>query len=222
MAIRVYKPTSSARRFMSVLTYEEITKKTPEKSLIEYLKKHFDYNEQTGEFSKIFKDYSTHKMKIFYMERGGGASNLHMRFNLASVKPGTVELSKELSGVDGSESPLAEFAYQIKYKKNGQEYLLKNAMQGTADQEDYVFYKNTDNPVKFEPSRKIGGVDYDNVFILEQTTVHVRERSKLVTKILVTVFRLRIQYFEQVYQSPADILRFILRNILTECISRSE
>ena len=33
MAIRVYKPTSPARRFMSVLTYEEITKKTPEKSL---------------------------------------------------------------------------------------------------------------------------------------------------------------------------------------------
>ena len=40
MAIRVYKPTSSARRFMSVLTFEEITKKTPEKSLTEYIKKH--------------------------------------------------------------------------------------------------------------------------------------------------------------------------------------
>ena len=39
MAIRVYKPTSPARRFMSVLTYEEITKKAPEKSLVEYLKK---------------------------------------------------------------------------------------------------------------------------------------------------------------------------------------
>ena len=26
MAIRLYKPTSPARRFMSVLTYEEITK----------------------------------------------------------------------------------------------------------------------------------------------------------------------------------------------------
>ena len=34
MAIRVYKPTSPARRFMSVLTFEEITKKTPERSLI--------------------------------------------------------------------------------------------------------------------------------------------------------------------------------------------
>ncbi len=34
MGIRVYKPTSPARRFMSVLTYEEITKKEPERSLL--------------------------------------------------------------------------------------------------------------------------------------------------------------------------------------------
>ena len=27
MAIRVYKPTSPARRFMSVLTFEEVTKR---------------------------------------------------------------------------------------------------------------------------------------------------------------------------------------------------
>ena len=46
MAIRVYKPTSPARRFMSVLTYEEITKKTPEKSLTEVLKKNSGRNKQ--------------------------------------------------------------------------------------------------------------------------------------------------------------------------------
>ncbi|MCI5771951.1 MAG: 50S ribosomal protein L2 [Clostridiales bacterium] len=46
MAIRVYKPTSAARRFMSVLTFEEITKKTPEKSLTEYLKKNAGRNKQ--------------------------------------------------------------------------------------------------------------------------------------------------------------------------------
>ena len=34
MAIRVYKPTSPARRFMSVLTFEEITKKEPERSVV--------------------------------------------------------------------------------------------------------------------------------------------------------------------------------------------
>ena len=42
MAIRVYKPTSPARRFMSVLTYEEITKKKPEKSLTEWRKRSCD------------------------------------------------------------------------------------------------------------------------------------------------------------------------------------
>ena len=44
MAIRVYKPTSPARRFMSVLDYGELTKKEPERSLVEYLQKHAGRN----------------------------------------------------------------------------------------------------------------------------------------------------------------------------------
>ncbi|MBR6953706.1 MAG: 50S ribosomal protein L2 [Clostridia bacterium] len=46
MAIRNYKPTSPARRFMSVLTFEEITKRTPEKGLVEYKKKNAGRNKQ--------------------------------------------------------------------------------------------------------------------------------------------------------------------------------
>ena len=46
MAIRLYKPTSPARRFMSVLTYEEITTTKPEKSLLEYKKKNSGRNKQ--------------------------------------------------------------------------------------------------------------------------------------------------------------------------------
>ena len=46
MAIRVYKPTSPARRFMSVLTFEEITKKTPEKSLTTDLRHRAGRNNQ--------------------------------------------------------------------------------------------------------------------------------------------------------------------------------
>ena len=34
MAIKKYKPTSPARRQMTVSTFEEITKKTPEKTLL--------------------------------------------------------------------------------------------------------------------------------------------------------------------------------------------
>src|ERR687893_3215213 len=44
MPVRVYKPTSPGRRSMSVSTFEEITKKKPERSLIEPLKKHAGRN----------------------------------------------------------------------------------------------------------------------------------------------------------------------------------
>ncbi|MBR3873210.1 MAG: 50S ribosomal protein L2, partial [Clostridia bacterium] len=46
MAIRVYKPTSAARRHMSVLTFEEITTNKPEKSLLETKKKNAGRNAQ--------------------------------------------------------------------------------------------------------------------------------------------------------------------------------
>ena len=46
MAIRVYKPTSPARRFMSVLTYDELTKKAPERSLVTDLRKRAGRNNQ--------------------------------------------------------------------------------------------------------------------------------------------------------------------------------
>ena len=46
MPIRLYKPTSPARRFTSVLTFEELTKKKPERSLVEHLKNHAGRNAQ--------------------------------------------------------------------------------------------------------------------------------------------------------------------------------
>ena len=44
MGIRVYKPTSAARRLTSVLTFEELTKKAPEKSLLAPIKNHAGRN----------------------------------------------------------------------------------------------------------------------------------------------------------------------------------
>ena len=58
MAIRVYKPTSPARRFMSVLTFEEITKKEPERSLVT------DLRHKAGR---------NHHGKITVRHQGGGA-----------------------------------------------------------------------------------------------------------------------------------------------------
>ena len=96
----------------------------------------------------VFKDFSKHTMKVFYMERGAGASNLHMRFNLASVKPGTVVLSKEVTGTDGANLELMDFAYQIFYKT-----------QDDGDQSPYRQLTNADG-VKVTYKGKTGDVPY--------------------------------------------------------------
>lgn len=114
-----------------------------------------------GRTCYVFKDYSTHTMKTFYMERGAGASNLRMRFNLASVKKDTVELAKKLSGPQ--DSIMAEFAYQIIYKDDaGNIDYLNNA-----GEKKYVTYKDSINPVKYKPSLEIDGITYRDVFFLK-------------------------------------------------------
>jgi large subunit ribosomal protein L2 len=62
MAIRKYKPTSPGRRSMSVSTFEEITKKEPEKNLIEPLKRKAGRNAHG---------------RITVRHRGGGAKRFY-------------------------------------------------------------------------------------------------------------------------------------------------
>lgn len=68
----------------------------------------------------IFKSYSSHHMRIFYMERGANASNIHMRFNLAPVKPGAIELEKHIEGTTQQSYASTKFAYQIFWKEKGE------------------------------------------------------------------------------------------------------
>ncbi len=123
-----------------------------------YLADYFDPGKTT------FKNYTSHTMKIFYMERGAGASNLHMRFNQSSVRPGSVLLGKELGGnIDESESVMAEFPYQIYYKISSDS---KPVLLSDHDSDVGVVYRGTETPVKYKSSYTIDGVEYRNVFFL--------------------------------------------------------
>ena len=127
----------------------------------------FERKTINGKQAYIFKDYSAHNMKIFFMERGAGASNLHMKFNLSSAKPGQVVLEKQISGTEKSDYRLAEYAYQIYYQdeENGAYKLLeKTVTQGVSN----VVYYNTNIPVKYESSyTPAGGTgSYQNAFFL--------------------------------------------------------
>lgn len=116
----------------------------------------------------VFKDYTNHTMKMFYMERGAGASNLHMRFNLSAVKPGTFVLSKKLSGTEDPANSMIEFPYQIYYKaKDGtDQYHLLGAETGESD---LVKYKDTTRSVTYKSSFTPAGCTqaYQHVFFLK-------------------------------------------------------
>ena len=136
-----------------------------------FLGRYFD------EGSTVFKDNTPHTMRIFYMERGAGASNLHMRFNLSTAQKGVAQLSKELDGISDTDSSFAEFPYQILYHKadDSTEYYMTNAVHITDNEghpivdqtDDHVFYTETKRPVKYEYSTDIGGVSYNHVFFLK-------------------------------------------------------
>ena len=138
----------------------------------------------------VFTDYSAHTMRIFYMERGASASNLHMKFNLAAVKKGAVQLSKKVENVSDASELL--FPYQIFYRFSGEEsftqltnstesfrsnspyyqsqnpegYPALGDLTGSEYIKDYVFYQGTDTPLEFDPYLKIGSHEYYNVFFL--------------------------------------------------------
>lgn len=75
MAIKKYNPTSPARRHMSVSAFEEITKTTPERSLLEPLKKHAGRN-----------SYG----KITVRHRGGGNRRKYRVIDFKRDKDGVV------------------------------------------------------------------------------------------------------------------------------------
>jgi large subunit ribosomal protein L2 len=73
MPIRKYKPTSPGRRMMSVSSFEEITKKEPEKNLIEPLKKRAGRN---------------NRGRITTRHRGGGAKRFYRLIDFKRNKAG--------------------------------------------------------------------------------------------------------------------------------------
>ena len=144
-----------------------------------------------GETVHVFNDYTTHEMKMFYMERGAGASNLKMRFNLASVKPGTVELSKKLKGIDNASNKLIQYPYQIWYQTavykmnedgtyaldehnnriiesyNTPVLLSQPTSNTNLTGKVYAVYKGSKKLIPYRQSMTIGGITYNNVFLLK-------------------------------------------------------
>ena len=149
------------------------TKHTTEEAQ-EYVDEIFEWNGDyydgtINEDSKqyVFKDYTEHNMKIFYMERGAGASNLHMRFNLSSVTEGHVLFNKTVKDTDGNninnpdfDLNTLEFPFKIQYKAE--------------ENDDWTDLRNRDSYDNYVPQVTYQGstqrVDFADIYVSPRDT----------------------------------------------------
>ena len=82
MAIRLYKPTSPARRFMSVNAFSEITKTKPEKALVHNKKKHAGRN---------------HHGRITVRHQGGGNK---VKYRLIDFKRDKLQVPAKVAAIE--------------------------------------------------------------------------------------------------------------------------
>ncbi len=105
MATKQYKPTTPARRHMSVPSFEEITKFTPEKSLVEILKKHAGRN-----------SYG----KITVRHRGGGNKR---KYRIIDFKRNTLDAAAKVIGVEYDPNRTGYIAL-VQYEDGTKKYVL--------------------------------------------------------------------------------------------------
>lgn len=135
-----------------------------------------EWDESKADFyfdGNTFKDYSTHRIKMFYMEHGktaiDNASNLQVKMNLPTVPEGTVEIEKQLSNTDKEKYKDVEFAFQVFAQKIDQPGSAGKAE--TYIEDKYITLtspvdKETGKPIKTE-NKTINGKVYENVFYLK-------------------------------------------------------
>ena len=130
-----------------------------------------------------FNDYSGHSMKMFYQERGAGASTLEVRFNLPVVQHGSFVVEKQLDGMAQQGYANVQFAYRAFLEgPGGQDVPLYPGVilsqdgepidPASATEEELadavtVTYESNGNNVDFMDNLPIGTQTYDHIFYLK-------------------------------------------------------
>ena len=105
MAVKIYKPTSPGRRGMTGASFEEITKKEPEKSLLAPLRKHGGRNNQG---------------RITVRHRGGGCKR---RLRIIDFKRDKMDVPGEVVAIEYDPNRSARLAL-IKYPDDQKRYII--------------------------------------------------------------------------------------------------
>lgn len=70
----------------------------------------------SGRKCHIFSDYYNAKMDFFYLERGAGASNCHIKFNMPPIPQDTIIVGKQITDANASIYSDVEFSFTLEIK----------------------------------------------------------------------------------------------------------
>ena len=74
-----------------------------------------------GQTRHIFADYKNVDMDFFYLERGAGASNCHIKFNMPPIPDDTIIVGKQITDANASVYSDVEFSFKLETKAEGAE-----------------------------------------------------------------------------------------------------
>lgn len=121
------------------------------------------------EGKETFADGSNHRIQIFYMERGAGASNLKMSFNLKTIPDGQLSVRKDVENYYAPQLADIEYTMQVTTTVNGEEVPYANA--------EYTLFEQTGEGVTDKEGRF--KIKYDETAVFSDidvgTKVNVRE-----------------------------------------------
>ena len=117
-------------------------------------------------------DYTKHKLKVFYLERGNSASNCNISFNMPTIPDESVVLTKKVVDETGKlmdEDLLIDFKFLVKKNDlplSNYKYTLytENGLEtGITDQNGYLYLKNGYTAVfpNFSPTDTIEVAEID-------------------------------------------------------------
>lgn len=140
----------------------------------------------TSNFSgSTFRESSKHTLSFFYLERGAGASNMKLKFNLTTLPSSEVEkVNQNGEAVQGAKFALYQSG--ANWKTQGDPIA-----QGTTDDKGQLVLLESDGSVLSFDNQHTAGHDY---FVLKETDLPAGYRSSLTSSTTATPGELHLQY----------------------------
>lgn len=140
----------------------------------------------TRNFSgNTFRDSTKHTLSFFYLERGAGASNMSLKFNLTTLPSSEVEkVNQNGEAVQGAKFALYQSG--ANWKTQGDPIA-----QGTTDDKGQLVLLESDGSVLSFDNQHAAGHDY---FVLKETYLPEGYRSSLTSSTTATPGELHLQY----------------------------